>query len=96
MSALHAKRGYGANQVWKLNVRNAISHLLMRAHRKQPSDQRRVQPPQRSVDGYLWPRFVSAAHLALQLAVAQRQGRLNEVMRRNVLAYRLLVIDEIG
>jgi len=41
-------------------------------------------------------RFVSAADLALQLAAAQRQGRLNEVMKRNVLAYRLLVIDEIG
>lgn len=41
-------------------------------------------------------RFVSASDLALQLAVAQRQSRLNEVMKRNVLGYRLLVIDEIG
>ena len=28
-------------------------------------------------------RFVSAADLALQLAAAQRQGRLNEVMSRS-------------
>lgn len=41
-------------------------------------------------------RFITAADLALQLAAAQRQGRLNEVMRRTVLAPRLLVIDEIG
>lgn len=41
-------------------------------------------------------RFVSAADLALQLAAAQRQGRLNEAMKRTVLAPRLLVIDEIG
>ena len=27
-------------------------------------------------------RFISAADLALQLAAAQRQGRLNEVMKR--------------
>lgn len=41
-------------------------------------------------------RFVSAADLSLQLAAAQRQGRLNEMMKRTVLAPRLLVIDEIG
>lgn len=41
-------------------------------------------------------RFVSAAGLVLQLASAHRQGKLAEVIRRSVLAPRLLVIDEIG
>lgn len=41
-------------------------------------------------------RFVSAADLVLQLATAHRQGKLAEVIRRTVLAPRLLVIDEIG
>ena len=38
----------------------------------------------------------SAADLVLQLATAHRQGKLAEVIRRTVLAPRLLVIDEIG
>lgn len=41
-------------------------------------------------------RFVSAADLVLQLATAHRQGKLAEVIRRTVLAPRLLVVDEIG
>lgn len=41
-------------------------------------------------------RFMTAADLLLLLATAVRQGTLAEVLRRAVLAYRLLVIDEIG
>lgn len=41
-------------------------------------------------------RFMSAADLLLTLATATRQGNLGEVLRRAVLAYRLLIIDEIG
>lgn len=39
---------------------------------------------------------MSAADLLLTLDVAARQGKLAEVLRRAVLAYRLLIIDEIG
>ena len=41
-------------------------------------------------------RFMSAADLMLTLTAAARQGTLAEVLRRAVLAYRLLIIDEIG
>ena len=41
-------------------------------------------------------RFMSAADLMLTLSTAARQGTLSEVLRRAVLAYRLLIIDEIG
>ena len=39
---------------------------------------------------------MSAADLMLTLSTAARQGTLSEVLRRAVLAYRVLVIDEIG
>jgi len=41
-------------------------------------------------------RFMTAADLMLTLTTAARQGTLAEVLRRAVLAYRLLIIDEIG
>lgn len=41
-------------------------------------------------------RFVSAADLMLQLAAAQRQGRLKEYLQRQVLMPKLLIVDEIG
>lgn len=44
----------------------------------------------------LGPSGVGKTHLAIALGYAATQGRLNEVMKRTVLAPRLLVIDEIG
>jgi len=41
-------------------------------------------------------RFTSAADLMLGLSAASRQGTLAETLKRGVLAYRVLVIDEIG
>jgi DNA replication protein DnaC len=41
-------------------------------------------------------RFMTAADLLLALTSAARQGTLAEVLKRAVLAYRLLIIDEIG
>lgn len=41
-------------------------------------------------------RFVSAADLVLAMIAAQRQDRLPEFIRRNIMGPRLLVIDEIG
>jgi DNA replication protein DnaC len=41
-------------------------------------------------------RFISAADLMLALSTAARQGTVAEVLKRGVLAYRVLVIDEIG
>jgi DNA replication protein DnaC len=41
-------------------------------------------------------RFISAVDLMLQLAAAQRQGRLKESLRRAVQTPKLLIIDEIG
>lgn len=41
-------------------------------------------------------RFITAADLMLQLACAHRQGKLEQVMKRVILAPRLLIIDEIG
>lgn len=41
-------------------------------------------------------RFLTAADLMLQLAAAQRQGRLKEYFNRAVLGPKLLIVDEIG
>jgi len=41
-------------------------------------------------------RFLSAADLMLQLAIAKNQGRLKEYFNRAILGPKLLVIDEIG
>jgi DNA replication protein DnaC len=41
-------------------------------------------------------RFVTAADLLLQLDAALRQGKLEDVLKRTVLGYRLLIIDEVG
>jgi DNA replication protein DnaC len=41
-------------------------------------------------------RFITAADLMLALSAAARQGNVAETLKRGVLAYRVLVIDEIG
>jgi DNA replication protein DnaC len=41
-------------------------------------------------------RFITAADLMLALSAAVRQGNVAETLNRGVLAYRLLIIDEIG
>lgn len=41
-------------------------------------------------------RFISAADLMLQLAAAQRQGRLKDYLHRQIQTPKLLIIDEIG
>lgn len=41
-------------------------------------------------------RFITAADLMLQLAIAKGQGRLKEYFNRAVLGPKLLVVDEIG
>jgi DNA replication protein DnaC len=41
-------------------------------------------------------RFITAADLMLQLALAKSQGRLNQYLKSAVLSPRLLVIDELG
>lgn len=41
-------------------------------------------------------RFITAADLMLALTSAAHQGKLAELMHRAVMAYRLLIIDEIG
>lgn len=41
-------------------------------------------------------RFTTAADLMLQLDTALRQRKLEEVLKRTVMAYRLLIIDEVG
>lgn len=41
-------------------------------------------------------RFIAAADLMLQLAIAKKQDRLDYYLKRNILAPKLLVIDEIG
>ncbi|MGW8338252.1 IS21-like element helper ATPase IstB (plasmid) [Xanthomonas axonopodis pv. khayae] len=41
-------------------------------------------------------RFVSAADLMVAMIAAQRQDRLADFIRRNVMGPRLLIIDEIG
>jgi DNA replication protein DnaC len=41
-------------------------------------------------------RFITAADLMIQLALAKSQGRITEYMNRAVLGPRLLVVDELG
>jgi DNA replication protein DnaC len=41
-------------------------------------------------------RFITAADLMLQLDAALRQGKLEEVFKRNIMTYKLLIIDELG
>lgn len=41
-------------------------------------------------------RFLTAADLMLQLATAKKQGRLDNYLKRSVMAPRLLIIDEMG
>jgi DNA replication protein DnaC len=41
-------------------------------------------------------RFITAADLMIQLALAKTQGRITEYMNRAVIGPRLLVIDELG
>jgi len=41
-------------------------------------------------------RFVTAADLMLQLAMAHRQGRLKQYLHRGIQTSRLLIIDEVG
>ena len=41
-------------------------------------------------------RFVTAADLMLQLSTAKKQDRLDNYLKRSVMAPRLLIIDEIG
>jgi DNA replication protein DnaC len=41
-------------------------------------------------------RFITAADMMIQLALAKAQGRLTEYMNRAVIGPRLLVIDELG
>lgn len=41
-------------------------------------------------------RFITAVDLMLQLDVALRQAKLDEILKRVVGAYRLLIIDELG
>ena len=41
-------------------------------------------------------RFITAADLMLALTTSARQGTVSETLKRGVLAYRLLIIDEIG
>ncbi len=41
-------------------------------------------------------RFITAADLMLQLAIAKKQDRLDTYLKRSILSPKLLVIDEIG
>lgn len=41
-------------------------------------------------------RFIAASDLMLQLSAAYRQGRLDNFIKRTILAPKLLIIDEIG
>ncbi len=41
-------------------------------------------------------RFIAAADLMLQLGIARKQERLDQYLKRSILAPRLLIIDEIG
>ena len=49
-----------------------------------------------STQAGLKTRFISATDLVVALVAAQRQERLAEFIRRNVMTPRFLVIDEIG
>jgi DNA replication protein DnaC len=41
-------------------------------------------------------RFITAADLLLTMTTALRQNQLTQALKRGILAYRLLIIDEIG
>lgn len=41
-------------------------------------------------------KFITAADLVLQLEKAQRQERLEQLMKRSILAPSVLIIDEVG
>ena len=41
-------------------------------------------------------RFIAAADMMLQLVIARKQERLDQYLKRSILAPRLLIIDEIG
>lgn len=50
----------------------------------------------RAVMAGIKTRFIAAADLMLQLAMAHKQGRLKQYFARAIVGPRLLVIDEIG
>lgn len=50
----------------------------------------------RAVMAGIKTRFITAADLMMQLAIAKSQGRLKEYFNRAVIGPRLLVVDEIG
>lgn len=50
----------------------------------------------KAVQASMKTRFISASDLILQLTTAQRQDKYKSVMRRSVMAPKLLIIDEIG
>jgi DNA replication protein DnaC len=50
----------------------------------------------RAVMAGIKTRFITAADLMMQLAIAKNQGRLKEYFNRAVIGPRLLVVDEIG
>jgi len=50
----------------------------------------------RAVMAGIKTRFITAADLMMQLAIARNQGRLKEYFNRAVMGPRLLVVDEIG
>lgn len=41
-------------------------------------------------------RFIAAADMMVQLVIARKQERLDQYLKRSILAPRLLIIDEIG
>lgn len=51
---------------------------------------------QKAVANGIKTRFITAADLMLQLATAKKQERLEQYLKRSVLAPKLLIIDEIG
>ena len=50
----------------------------------------------RAVMAGIKTRFITAADLMMQLAIAKNQGRLKEYFNRAVIGPRLLIVDEIG
>lgn len=50
----------------------------------------------RAVMAGIKTRFITAADLMMQLAIAKNQGRLRDYFNRAVIGPRLLVVDEIG
>lgn len=49
-----------------------------------------------AVNAGIKTRFISAADLLLQLTTAKRQDRYQAVLKRSILAPKLLIIDEVG